>query len=115
MWLGAESNRRHVDFQSTALPTELPSREDAHLSRKRLTLNLTSDFSAESAELAEENNSSVLKRFLGVLCDLSGEFRIFAAISPPAAIISNNALAKFRPRRIVANAVSSIACRGARI
>jgi hypothetical protein len=25
MWLGAESNRRHVDFQSTALPTELPS------------------------------------------------------------------------------------------
>jgi hypothetical protein len=25
-WLGAESNRRHVDFQSTALPTELPSR-----------------------------------------------------------------------------------------
>ena len=35
MWLGAESNRRHVDFQSTALPTELPSRKDAHLSRKR--------------------------------------------------------------------------------
>jgi hypothetical protein len=28
MWLGAESNRRHVDFQSTALPTELPSRDD---------------------------------------------------------------------------------------
>src|SRR5207253_7632916 len=27
MWLGAESNRRHVDFQSTALPTELPSRD----------------------------------------------------------------------------------------
>src|SRR4029077_4452439 len=26
-WLGPESNRRHVDFQSTALPTELPSRE----------------------------------------------------------------------------------------
>src|SRR5947208_10983090 len=26
VWLGAESNRRHVDFQSTALPTELPSR-----------------------------------------------------------------------------------------
>src|SRR5207249_10090591 len=26
-WLGAESNRRHVDFQSTALPTELPSRK----------------------------------------------------------------------------------------
>src|SRR5439155_1426707 len=27
VWLGAESNRRHVDFQSTALPTELPSRD----------------------------------------------------------------------------------------
>jgi hypothetical protein len=27
-WLGAESNRRHEDFQSSALPTELPSRVD---------------------------------------------------------------------------------------
>src|SRR5437867_12226802 len=27
VWLGAESNRRHVDFQSTALPTELRSEE----------------------------------------------------------------------------------------
>ena len=27
LWLGPESNRRHVDFQSTALPTELPSRQ----------------------------------------------------------------------------------------
>ena len=25
MWLGPESNRRHADFQSAALPTELPS------------------------------------------------------------------------------------------
>src|SRR5699024_3132817 len=25
-WLGTESNRRHTDFQSVALPTELPSR-----------------------------------------------------------------------------------------
>jgi hypothetical protein len=24
-WLGTESNRRHMDFQSIALPTELPS------------------------------------------------------------------------------------------
>ena len=24
-WLGTESNRRHKDFQSSALPTELPS------------------------------------------------------------------------------------------
>jgi hypothetical protein len=29
VWLGPESNRRHVDFQSTALPTELPSRDGA--------------------------------------------------------------------------------------
>jgi hypothetical protein len=25
-WLGGESNSRHEDFQSSALPTELPSR-----------------------------------------------------------------------------------------
>ncbi len=25
-WLGTGSNRRHADFQSAALPTELPSR-----------------------------------------------------------------------------------------
>ena len=25
MWAGTELNRRHVDFQSTALPTELPA------------------------------------------------------------------------------------------
>ena len=27
-WLGTESNRRHADFQSAALPTELPSRPE---------------------------------------------------------------------------------------
>src|SRR5699024_6140630 len=27
-WLGTESNRRHKDFQSFALPTELPSHDD---------------------------------------------------------------------------------------
>ena len=27
-WLRAESNRRHEDFQSSALPTELPSHND---------------------------------------------------------------------------------------
>ena len=26
-WLGPESNQRHMDFQSTALPTELPSQQ----------------------------------------------------------------------------------------
>src|SRR6266568_4268369 len=34
-WLGAESNRRHVDFQSTALPTELPSRNRRRTARRR--------------------------------------------------------------------------------
>src|SRR5216117_405396 len=34
VWLGAESNRRHVDFQSTALPTELPSRKEPSLKQK---------------------------------------------------------------------------------
>ncbi len=28
-WAGAESNRRHADFQSAALPPELPARESA--------------------------------------------------------------------------------------
>jgi hypothetical protein len=28
-WLGTESNRRHGDFQSPALPTELPSQDSA--------------------------------------------------------------------------------------
>ena len=27
MWPGTESNRRHEDFQSSALPTELPGRD----------------------------------------------------------------------------------------
>jgi hypothetical protein len=29
-WLGAELNRRHKDFQSSALPTELPSRWEGY-------------------------------------------------------------------------------------
>jgi hypothetical protein len=34
VWLGAESNRRHADFQSAALPTELPSRKIDNRRRK---------------------------------------------------------------------------------
>ena len=36
-WLGAGSNRRHKDFQSSALPTELPSRR---LKRKHVACSL---------------------------------------------------------------------------
>ena len=32
-WLGAESNHRHADFQSAALPTELPSQQVVHCSK----------------------------------------------------------------------------------
>ena len=39
--LGAESNHRHVDFQSTALPTELP-RQNGDLEGAR-TLDLQRD------------------------------------------------------------------------
>ena len=42
VWLGAESNRRHVDFQSTALPTELPSR----FARPALRLSRGSHYAA---------------------------------------------------------------------
>src|SRR5205823_9097341 len=85
MWLGPESNRRHADFQSAALPTELPSREEAHLSRKPPTLNTTS------------------------------RFKTFVAIRSRVATTSNTAPAKFQSRRIVPNAASSIGYRAARI
>ena len=35
LWFGAESNRRHMDFQSIALPTELPNQNrSANLGQK---------------------------------------------------------------------------------
>ena len=41
LWLGPESNQRHMDFQSTALPTELPSLDltgkISSLSRRKAT------------------------------------------------------------------------------
>src|ERR1051325_7152133 len=37
-WLGPELNRRHADFQSAALPTELPSQRKGHNRTNRLTL-----------------------------------------------------------------------------
>lgn len=41
-WLGAESNRRHTDFQSAALPTELPSQD------KKPTIRLKSAYKGKS-------------------------------------------------------------------
>ena len=38
-WLGTESNRRHADFQSAALPTELPSREPRNLTAPQSPFN----------------------------------------------------------------------------
>ena len=38
-WLGTESNRRHADFQSAALPTELPSREPHKLTAPHTSFN----------------------------------------------------------------------------
>ena len=33
-WLGPESNQRHKDFQSSALPTELPSHKNDSINLK---------------------------------------------------------------------------------
>src|ERR1700730_5458895 len=85
MWLGPESNRRHADFQSAALPTELPSREDAHLSRKPPTLNTTSGF------------------------------KIFVAVRSRVATISNVGPAIFQSRQTVPNAASPIGYRATQI
>src|SRR5205823_14402415 len=58
-WLGAESNRRHVDFQSTALPTELPSRKsrvslssNGGWSLKQKTLNAQPAFAHVASRFA---------------------------------------------------------------
>ena len=48
-WLGAESNRRHEDFQSSALPTELPSRKvSSKQHTKVLQDRIQPDFTAKS-------------------------------------------------------------------
>jgi hypothetical protein len=40
-WLGAELNRRHKDFQSSALPTELPSQPNKHCIKMALMIAVT--------------------------------------------------------------------------
>src|SRR5437868_8071466 len=76
-WLGPESNRRHADFQSAALPTELPSRCEPSLKQK------TSN--------AQRSTFNV-------------EFRIFVGDRWHDATSSNSAHAKSRSRRIVPDA-----------
>ena len=71
VWLGPESNRRHVDFQSTALPTELPSllpmrivifRED----QKRHSRALQALFRAMKRQLSESSNIATAKPIPGL-------------------------------------------------
>ena len=38
-WCGAGSNRRHKDFQSFALPTELPHRLELRISNKEIRIS----------------------------------------------------------------------------
>ena len=44
-WLGTESNRRHKDFQSSALPTELPSQWST---RNESSIDFTTCFNASA-------------------------------------------------------------------
>jgi hypothetical protein len=56
-WLGAESNRRHVDFQSTALPTELPSllpmEKDSNSFMPATVIDFILTFSTASANICD--------------------------------------------------------------
>ena len=52
VWLGAESNRRHEDFQSSALPTELPSRRFKEDRRRKITLKCRAFTMQESGSRA---------------------------------------------------------------
>src|SRR5207253_10681207 len=73
MWLGAESNRRHVDFQSTALPTELPSRKIDNRSSAKAGRSLCKIHAAGQ----QRSKYSVPLPLLIVLC--SGQNRLTLA------------------------------------
>src|SRR5581483_5273219 len=79
-WLGPESNRRHADFQSAALPTELPSRKESARRAERVT----------KAENLQRSTSNV-------------QSKTFAAIRSPDATSSGNAHAESRSPRTAAN------------
>ena len=62
IWLGAESNRRHVDFQSTALPTELPSRLSMKIDTNDLPsatiIDFVLTFSTSSANIRDHETTN---------------------------------------------------------
>src|SRR2546428_12508387 len=99
-WLGAESNRRHVDFQSTALPTELPSRKidnrtpkpGVHYARFRLQGKSAVTLSRRSTTVAHFRRSQ------------SVATGTFVATRRRGLTAANNALLKSQSRRTVANA-----------
>ena len=84
-WLGPESNRRHVDFQSTALPTELPSLCKRPWPAASMSGLLT------KAEIALRSTHNA-------------EFKTCAAIPRLYAADAGNGLVKFRCRQIAAGA-----------
>ncbi len=51
LWCGAESNRRHKDFQSFALPTELPHRLNVEQGTKNVQLSIFSNWAAKIKQL----------------------------------------------------------------
>ena len=68
-WPGAESNCRHADFQSAALPTELPGQparalqlsQVAHYS-KTSSIGVMPDTNSQSSAWFENRNHSVMLR-----------------------------------------------------
>src|SRR5215510_10466722 len=63
-WLGAELNRRHKDFQSSALPTELPSQPTKRVLFRRPRICLVpSEFATSHYQVARAE-----KHYLGIAC-----------------------------------------------
>src|SRR6266436_6721643 len=97
VWRGAESNRRHVDFQSTALPTELASRKsrvnlssNAGWSLKQKTLNPPSPGRAPTVAVCHSEHSRGIRSF----ARLEMTVRIFAATPPRSLTDADNGSVK---------------------
>ncbi len=63
-WAGAELNRRHRDFQSRALPTELPTRDSPDYTTAPGTFNLTEPhrMSSRTVKLFDPSTLQIKKR-----------------------------------------------------